>query len=498
MKKYFVLGVLLFLGAAFAAAPSVDVDYELTPSSVSPGGSSQVVVTITNGELLTDLENLEVELRSRSSGISVIGGKNDLGTLPATSTSSAAFTVRALSTAKPGPYTLEVTGTYDYNNGTADADSSFRITIPITVSYVSNLEIYARDTQITPGASSNLLITIKNSGKSSIKDMTLTLSPSSTSVYPIGNVRTNIPSIAPGASSEANFEIRASDAAIAGIQQVTITASYTDTAGTSQSDTQSIGIIIVDAGTELVLDSIDSDLEPGKKGSVKVGVKNVGDVDLTNLYFSLDTPSDLSIIGSNEKLMDMLSAGESGTVEFKFDVSQDAEARPAESNLSITYQRASGKKEFSDSKSLGIDILGAVELRIVDVDVDKDDAHLEVDIANYGNKDADAIKVEALSNGEVFGTGFTDKIKPNKHKVFRFDLPSDTAVTIRATYKDYETDGGFETTEETINLDKSDLAANGGDSSVMIIGAVIVGVVVFWWWKKRKDSNVKIDVSKYK
>jgi len=495
MKKYLVLALFVVLGTAFATAPSFDLSYEVTPSEINPGGSGQVIVTIENDETLIDMEDVEVQLVSKSGGISVTAGRADLGTLSASSTSSAAFTIRVKDSAMPGVYIMEGRGSYEYGTGES---SSFKMNIPVTVSYRSGLEIFATDTQITPGASENLLITIQNSGTSMVKDLIVTLSPSNNYVYPTGSIRSSIASIAASETSEASFRIRASDSAVVGIQPVTLTVIYTDAGGSTQTDTQSIAVTVVDAGTEIVIDSIESDLEPGKTGKVMIGLKNVGEAGLESIYASITTTEDLSIRGSNEKLLDSLAAGEVGYLDFDFEVSQDADAAPAESTLSITYQHEGGKKAFTDSKPLGIVVEGNVELRVIDIEVDKDDEEVEVDIANYGNKDAEAVKIVLLQNGEEIGTGFTDTIKPNKHKIFRFDLPTKTDLMVRMSYKDYEAEAEERIVEENIVLEKGDITLPAPDMTGGIVFLVIVVAVFIWYMRRRSGEKQKIDVSKYK
>jgi len=505
MKTYLVVAslvVMLMMGGALGAL-SLSTSYEVSPESVNPGGSVQVIVQVTNQDFLIDMTELEIELFSRKAGITVTTPKADLGTVATGSTSSAAFTVRVASSISPGTYSLEAIGRYEYT-GSAGEDTTFRLNIPLVVAYRSNLEIYAPDTQVTPGASEDLLVTINNAGKSDIHDVIVSITSSDTFVYPVGNVRDSIGGIAVGESSEASFQIRASDSATVGIHPITISVEYTDSAGVTQTDTQSMGINVVDAGTEIVIDSIESNLEPGKTETVKIGLRKVGGVDLENLYCSISTEADaegnhmLSISGSNEKLLDSLGEGKVEYVEFEFDVDPDSEARPVGATLDITYQREGGKKQMSDSKPLGIAVMGYVELRVIEVKANADDGEIEVDIANYGNKDADAVKIEVLSGGEVFGTGFTDKIKPNKHKVFRFDLPAEQAVTVRMTYKDYEAEGGELEVLETITLDKDEIMPSDEfPVASVIIGMLILGAIL-WYVFRRKKNDVKIDVEKYR
>jgi VCBS repeat-containing protein len=500
MKKYLVLALFMVLGSALGT-PSLSVSYDVTPVSINPGGNAQIIVTVSNAGL-TDAEEVEISLvknpfQAGADNIQILSGGTDLETISASSSSSGAFAIRASDNARPGTYILEAKGEYEY--GAADTKGEFGISIPITVSYRSGLEIITSDTQITPGASENVTIMLNNKGKGELRDLILTLSPSNTYVYPVGNVRTSIEEIPKGESSEAVFQIRASDAAIVGIQPVTVSVTYTDSGGSTQTDTQSIGIVVVDSGTEVVIDSIESDLEPGKSGSLKVGVRNVGAVDLESLYFSISTGASLSIRGSNEMLLNSLVIGETKYVDFEFDVDQDAEAVPVESTLDITYQHTDGKKQFTDSKPLGIVVEGSVDLRVIDKDVDREDREVEIDVANYGNKDADAVKIEVLSDGEAFGTGYTDKIKPNKHKVFRFDIPSNQEVLVRMSYKDYEAEGGEVIVEESVTFEKAEIAEKGGfPVGTVIIVVLIVVVVLVWWLKRRSKNNVRIDVSKYK
>jgi hypothetical protein len=497
MKQYLIVALLMVLSTAMAA-PSLSFDYEVSPSSINPGGTAQVIVTVSNtaSSLTTtspDAEDMTITLTSRTSGMSIVSGRANLGDIPELSSSSGAFAIKALDSATPGTYILEARGEYDY----ANENGEFRLSIPVTVGYRSGLTIFAGDSQITPGATESLPITIQNEGKGQIRDLIVTLS-SGTSIFPVGNVRDSITVLDKGESGEVNFQIRASDTVSPGIESLILTVTYTDAGGSTQTDTQTLGVTVVDAGTEIVIDSIESNLEPGKTGTVKIGVKNVGETNLEDLYFSLTTGDSLNIRGSNEKLMDSLAMEETGFVEFSFDVSQEAEAVPVESTLDITYQHEGGKKQFTDSKPLGIVLEGKVDLRVIDKSVDKADNEVEIDIANYGNKDADAIRVEVISNGNVFGTGYTDKIKPNKHKVFRFDIPETQDIIVRMSYKDYEAVGEVQIIEDSVTFEKAEISQNGGDPIGSIVIVLVIIVLIIWWLRRRSKNKVKIDVSKYK
>jgi len=513
MKKYLVLALFAVLGTALAT-PSLSLNYEVSPASLNPGGSGQIILSVANAGI-SDADNVKVTLTSRSYGIAVVSGRADLETVSALSASSGAFAIRALDSTKPGTYILDAKGTYKYGTETG----SFTVSIPVVDGYRSGLVIFAADTQITPGATENILINIQNMGKGEIKDLIVTLSNTNTLVYTIGDVRRSISSIGTGDIEEANFRIRASDSVTPGIESLLLSVTYTDAAGSTQTDTQPIAVTVVDAGTELVIDSIESNLEPGKTGSVRIGVRNVGSSNLENLYFSLSphinfvpnqnaamgseyfsvsAGDSIRIRGSNEKLLDRLNSGEIGHIEFEFYVLQDAEAVPVSSVLSITYQHEGGKKQFSDSKPLGIPVDGSVDLRIIDKSIDRRSGEIEIDIANYGNKDADAVRVEAWSGGKLFGTGYTDKIRPNRHKVFRFGLPDSTDVIIRISHKDYSSESDEIVNEERIAFESSEIAQEEGDGTWALLVLFAIGVIVLVLWRRRSQNKVKIDVSKYK
>ncbi len=505
MKAYvavLALAVLLLAGGA-TAAPAYQVTYQVTPQSMNPGGSAQVIVVVNNVDPALSMDKLVVSLSARGvGGISVSSGTSDLGTLPAGATTSAAFAIRALESAKPGTYVLEATGDYSYGG----VGSSFKISIPVLVTYRSGLEIYADNAQITPGATEDVQITLKNAGKSQISALIVELVPgtqgvagsSGANVYPVGSIRNGIPVITAGESAKASFQVRASDVATPGIHSLGIIVTYTDAAGTTQVDTTTLAITIVEPGTEVLVDSITSDLEPGKIGSVVIGVKNIGDVDLNDVYLSITPGEGLSLSGSNEKPVGALAVGETRTAEFRFDVSQDSEAKPVASTLEISYRRGEGKKQVTDTKQLGIDVTGTVDLRIVDVKPKKDSGQIEIDIANYGTKDADALKVEASAGGKVFATGFTDKIKPNKHKVFRFDMPASGDVLVSMTYKDYASEKGEVTETESISLSKDQISQDAEMPVAMIVLLLAAAAFLVWYFGVKKRKKVSIDLSKYK
>jgi|GEM_PF-1431936 len=515
MKIYYVLALFAVLGAAMAA-PSLQVSYEVTPESINPGGSARVIVSIANADLLVDVEDMEVSLKSLDYQVYVTSPNADVGTITALSSSSAAFGVKAKETATPGTYIFEAKGTYEY--GATGSTGTFKINVPIIVSYRSGLEISAGDTSLVAGATTTLPIAIENAGKGEIRDLILSLSSLDTQVYPVGDVRIGVESLPVSETSEVEFRIKASDLATVGIKTLTLTVTYTDAAGETQTDTQSIGVTVVNAGTEVVIDTVESDLEPGKTGKVRIGVSNVGSTNLEKLYFSLRTGTDvtvttsstgqpvvatsgedatLKIRGSNEVMLDSLAVGETKYIEFSFDVAQDAMAFPVSGILIVTYQREGSMNQIGDSKPLGIVLDGSVDLRIVDKTPKASDGEVEIDIANYGNKNADAVKVELLVGGTLAGSSFTDQIKANKHKVFRFDMPQSKDAVVRITYKDYGAAGGLATIEENVAFASSEVNGGGGSGTGIVVLLVIV-LVILWYWRHKKKGAIKIDISRYK
>ena len=103
-----------------------------------------------------------------------------------------------------------------------------------------------------------------------------------------------------------------------------------------------------------------------------------------------------------------------------------------------------------------------------------------------------------VASGTVVGTGFTDQIQSNKHKVFTFDMPSARDVIIRITYKDYGSATGITTLEEPVTLTTADIKSGGGDTTAVVIPIAVVVLVLIWYLRKRGKNKVKIDVSKYK
>ncbi|MBN2518717.1 MAG: COG1361 S-layer family protein [Candidatus Altiarchaeota archaeon] len=496
MKK--IMYSLVLLGLFFvpvnAGTSYLSTSYTVTPDEIYSGGSAKIIVTFADTSTLLTLDELEARITTVDTGISVSSDDDvKIGTVQPLSSTSAVFTVKTASNTPPGAYTVEVRGNYRIMG----VSYTYKINIPITVVSRANLEIIARETQVVPGGSENLLLTIGNPGSGGVRNAIISLSPTEDEVYPIESQKKNIDLLLSKQETELTFKIRASDSATVGIHPMTVTVEYSDENSVTKTFSTSVGIVVVEAGTELMIDSVDSKLEPGITKPVTIAIKNVGTVDLENLYLSLTASSPLQMAGSNEELIEKLGMGETKQVTFYLDVDNDAEARPVDATLSINYQRTGSKKQLTDTKSLGVQVNGFVDLRVIDMSVDKKNGEIEVDVANYGNKDAEAVKLELLQDGAVIGTGFTDKIKPDKHKVFRFDLPSKPELTVKATFKDFDSESGVSIIEETISLDPSDLKQNGGDGTAGILLVLAIAVIGFWYWRKKSGKKVNIDVSKF-
>lgn len=496
MKKIIsVLALLsLFFASANAATSYLSTSYTATPDEIYAGGSTKIIVTFTDTSTLLDIDELGARIRSLRPGITVSSDDDvKIGTVLAASSSSAAFTVRVSSNLPPGAYSVEVYGNYRI----LGASYSYKMNIPLVVLSRPNLEITARETQVVPGGYENLLLTIKNLGASDVRDAIVSVSPEEDYIYPIESEKKNIELLKSREQTELVFKIRASDSATIGIHPVIVSVEYSDENSVTQTFSTSVGIVVVEAGTELMIESVESELEPGVTKPVTIGITNVGSVDLENIYISLTATDPLQIAGSNEKTISELKVGEVEYVTFSLDADNDAEARPVDATLSINYQRMGSKKQLTETKSLGIEVNGFVDLRVIDVTVDKKNNEIEVDIANYGNKDAEAVKLELFQDGSLIGTEFTDKIKPDKHKIFRFDLPSNPELRVKVTFKDFESASGLSTIEDTISLNPSDLRQEGGDGTAAYVIIIVILVVGFWYWRKRGSSKIDIDVSKF-
>ena len=183
-------------------------------------------------------------------------------------------------------------------------------------------------------------------------------------------------------------------------------------------------------------------VEPGKSFSVELVVKNKGKGAAKELSLSVDT-TDLPFVllgrGSKVYIGDLPSGGEA-RVNLTFSTSKDAELRPYQIPLTLSY-RDEFNQEKSEVASFGVEVFGSAELiaYVDEVEVHGNKAVVSIVIANSGSDSAKYLFVKLLEPSDAGPKEYyIGTLDPDDYETFEFEIPAlgKMKVGLMMYYKD--------------------------------------------------------------
>jgi len=329
MKKIILIILfLLLVGIAEAVNISLTVSWQLSSSTVRPGGDLIIYLTVTNpgldlsGVVLTATAGPYIKLTS--------GNKIELGDMPATTSQQSSISIKANQDAEASISYVYLEAKYYYSN------SKYKKTfyIPITIKKDPILEIVNvkfNDT-VEPGKTFLLSFDISNKGDSTARDIKVKLNKTTlfTTLGSTGEIIIN--EIGPSKYQSLDFLITINPDADIGIETIPINLSYYDnTKANSYTETKKIGLKISgDVDFIVTIDSYNN-FYYGRVGEVSIYIANRG---LASAEFiQVITNSDF---GSKEFYIGSLDSDDSETIDLLQDLTKASGKYPI--HLTLHYK----------------------------------------------------------------------------------------------------------------------------------------------------------------
>lgn len=286
MSKNFVgvLSILAFsliASAFFASTASAYVSLTFSsstiPSTIGPGSSGNLLLTITNTG--TDLATQTTLTIQSSPFVTATTATFNLGTLNAGGSSQVTIPITVLSNAPEGTIALPVTVAYSVGStaGTVTTQNSATITVTKrTLLQITNVSYDEK--QIQRGDTVTMSVTLMNVGSGQVKDLTVALRNFSS--LPISPASTDTESFVgtlnPGQSTTVNFDLIVSTSADTVPYSIPISLSFFDDQGNAQSETKYAGLKVVGIPDFVVsIDKLDN-VYAGTPGTMTISIANDG------------------------------------------------------------------------------------------------------------------------------------------------------------------------------------------------------------------------------
>ena len=291
----FMVSIFLIMSIVPAANAytALSVTSQLVPSTLAPGESGNMVLTISNGG--TDYaRNIKLTISSHSD-ITFEQRTFSLDTLAASSSKQVSVPLTIHPDMTKGATSIFMTITY--SEGAASTTSTYSTSVSLSVSQRSLIQIEGilwSDSLIQPGDNINATVLLKNVGSSNVNDMTVQFGDTTMPfVAADGDLEDYVGSIPSKQTSEAMFSILVNKDANTEAYSVPLTLSYYDESGTAHTDTKYVGMKISGVPDFVVTLEDDSSVYSGTNGDMTISISNRGTA--TASFLTLKFDSDLDV-----------------------------------------------------------------------------------------------------------------------------------------------------------------------------------------------------------
>lgn len=383
----FIIACLLLSAPASAGtkymAGSPDLSaYISGTNEFSPGSSVTLPIIVENSgtneykfiqssivdrdDLPNTAKFLTVRLGAGDAPLIVKSDPQLVGDVRASTSASSAFSVKVLSDAPAGTYTLPVTLTYSYlYQAEQYATDSIRyyykdvnetINIPITIKPRVKIAIVSAETdQVNAGTEGVVTLTVRNNGYEDGTKAVLKISRNENSPVTPTQSSVYIGDFAKGQTISAAFRVQTSAEAEEQVYPLNVLATYEDSEGdVVTSDTETVGIP-VGRKVEFTITSDAATIVAGQKKIVTVRYRNTGGAAVDNAQARLSAVDPFTC-SDDVAFLGTVAPGE--TKEAAFEVSVAGSATPKEYGLDseIRFRDSLDNSRISDPLKVRINV----------------------------------------------------------------------------------------------------------------------------------------------
>jgi hypothetical protein len=308
-----------------------------TRSDLVAGSDGTATVALRNAGPVA-LRDATVTLRSASGAITVDGGtagSRYVGDWAPGETRELTFDLAAAPGAGTRPYGLEAVIAFETDGD--DTAREQRLPVAVTPARGASLAVTATASALRVGERGRLVATVTNDGDRPARDVAVTLEPSAPGVRAV-EPSVAVGDLAPGASTEATFEVAVADGAEPGTRPFVVSPSYTDEDGDRRSaDPATFGRRVAPERDRLRFEAVNATFAPDSDNRLVVRATNVGNETLTELSARLRPAPPFTSEGPGSYVA-RLEPGETADLAFQVTVAEDAVASTHALRLNATAE----------------------------------------------------------------------------------------------------------------------------------------------------------------
>lgn len=464
-----------FSGSASTSSPSqISIDFKSVQiSKIYPDSTGTISFIIAN---VGGLPAEEIEISIPSSQNFHIGDTIKIGTLNPGTRQGIQTTIKTSNIA-PGTYTITVITKYkkqkrEVNEGIVRVSVEENFYIPIKVYAPPTTELNIKNEELFINKEQKLNLEIIP--KANLNDASVELISDCLQI--VGNSKIYIGNLNANKGKTIQFSVIPSKKGCGAKLNLIYEA------GEYEIETLNFGLKISEIFVDFLTEIENKEISPGDSLNLTINTKNLGNIKLQNIKFSLNLPE--RFVVANEVFFENILPNEEKHLNFQIYVKEDTGTGPYKGNLEIEYE-ISGTK-YQMMKDVGIIVEGKILLVITNYAIENDKVNVE--IANLGTRDAKAI---ILKLGD--GYYYIDKIASTKKRIAVFQL-EDVKDTQTLTIEYTASNNERVKFEEKISLNVNIYANSRGENNLLILLILItviaiVGFFIYKRMKKKRESE---------
>jgi uncharacterized repeat protein (TIGR01451 family) len=469
-----------------AAFDVVNVD---SNARVDSTGSVAVTVENTGDE---PAEEASVTLESTNSELTVGGDTSSsrfVDAWEAGEQRTLRYRVGASGDARSEPYQFDLQVDFDNTNGVRKSTTAS--SIGITPAQEQTFTVESTDSDVAVGDSGTYNVTLRNDGPITVSDATVQLTSQSNSIT-FGQSESAsqfIGSWEPGETRTVSVDADASDDAKTRSYSLSASVSYDDPEGDAGVEEDiSVGLT-PEPEQSFAMGDVESSLQAGDDGTLEASLTNTGDRTVRNVVLNWASTHDNISPKETQYAVGDLEPGESATVSFDADVSDNANSGPRQFDFVANYRNSEGDKRESDTLEIRQNVGGSADEFIVEatnasVNVGGSST-LEVTITNDAGERLTDIEAKLFAESPISVSddqAYVDSLDQGESTTIEFGISASGAAMTKSypvsVDFQYEEPDGDTPVSDTYRLPITVTNSGGGGSPLTaIIGVALVAAL---------------------
>ncbi|MDT3434396.1 sialidase [Haloarcula sp. 1CSR25-25] len=395
------------------------------------------------------------------------------------------YRVGASGDARAEPYQFDLRVDFDDTDGVRKSTSAS--SLGITPDPEQSFSVRGVDSDVAVGDSGTYNVTLHNDGPVAVRDATVSLRSQSSQIAFGGSESAEqyIGTWEPGETRTVSVEASVGKNASVRGYALSATVGYIDPEGDSGVDDGIALGIRPEPEQSFEMGDVESTLQAGDDGTLEASLTNTGDQTVRNVVLNWESDHDNISPKETQYAVGDLDPGESATVSFDADVSDNANAGPRQFDFVASYRNTEGDKRESDTLEIRQNVDGRadefiVETRNASVNVGGSST-LAVTITNDAGETLTNIEAKLFSEDPISVSddqAYVESLEPGESTTIEFGISASGAAMTKnypvSMDFQYEEPDGDTPVSDTYSVPVS-VTNSGGSGSPL---AVIVGVAL--------------------